>query len=256
MVPKIIESGKKFGNMNTNPKFYSGDVSKEEARRLFLENRMAFGREFGFDGHYMFMADQKKGDGSYFNVTSDYVLEHPNGWSDIEEDILHVSADCPGVVIGHAVADCPVIIMSDYEKGITGIAHCSAALIDKGLPLMLADSLLDAAYSSDDSLNVYVGACASDKWIYDIYPPFAKDEKLWKDAIWVDDDGFYHIDMRKAIAQQLKERNIDFSKVRFNMDDTISNPNYFSNSLGRLDEAKAGRHFTGAFYDKPKIKIK
>ena len=122
--------------------------------------------------------------------------------------------------------------------------------------LMLADSLLDAAYSSDDCLNVYVGACASDKWIYDIYPPFAKDEKLWKDAIWVDDDGFYHIDMRKAITQQLKERNIDFSKVRFNMDDTISNPNYFSNSLGRLDEAKAGRHFTGAFYDKPKIKIK
>ena len=109
MIPKIIESGKKFGNMNTNPKFYPGDVSKEEARRLFLENRMAFGREFGFDGHYMFMADQKKGDGSYFNVTSDYVLEHPNGWSDIEEDILHVSADCPGVVIGHAVADCPVI---------------------------------------------------------------------------------------------------------------------------------------------------
>ncbi len=256
MIPKIIESGKRFGNMNTNPMFYPGDITREEASELFLKNRMALGNEYGFDGHYMFMADQKRGDGSYFTITQEYVDSNPNGWSDIDEDILHIGVDVPGVVIGHSVADCPVIIMSDEEKGITGIAHCSAAHIDTKLPIMLADSLLDAVGSSDDAIKVYVGACASDSWTYTIYPPFAKDEKLWEDAIYVGDDGLFHIDMRRVIAKQLRERNIDFSNVRFNMDDTITNPNYYSNSLGRIDPEKLGRHFTGAFYEKPKTKVK
>ena len=33
-------------------------------------------------------------------------------------------------------------------------------------------------------------------------------------------------------------------------DDTITNPNYYSNSAARNDKSKAGRQFTGAYYKK------
>lgn len=251
---KIIETGKKFGNMNLNKNFYPEGLSRDEIKEIFMKNREAVGEYFGFDGHKMFMADQKHKSGTYFEISRDYVEANPNGWTDIPEDILIITDKVPGVVIGHAVADCPVIMMSDVRKGVTAIAHCSAELIDKRMPMMIADALVDAYSSNDEDIVTYVGAFAGSEWTYDKFPAWAKDQKMWKNAIYMGEDNLFHIDMKRVIALQMSERNIQH--VSYSSYNTITNPNFYSNSLARINPDKAGRHFCGAFYQVEKVKSK
>ena len=243
---KIVETGNKYGTMNTGtmPK----DLSREEKAALFMEHRMAAGKEFGFDGHKMFMADQKDKTGTYFKITNEYVEVNPNGWTDIDQDILIVTEDVPGVVIGHPVSDCPVVMMQDVKNRVCAIGHCQNNLIDSKLPMMIADALLDAYGSKDDDIVTYVSACAGENsYIYDKYPDWAKDEKLWSGAIIEEKDGIFRINLRRAIKKQLDERGI--TRINYNFDDTISNPHYYSNSAASHgDQSKYGRNFSGAFY--------
>ena len=255
----IIETGKKFGNMNTSKLFYPEHYTQEDRNREFLEHRMAVGDVYGFDGHKMFMADQVDKKGTYLNITEEYVKDNPNGWSDINEDILIITDKVPGVVIGHAVADCPVVMMEDPIKGVSAVAHCSAEMIDRRLPMMLVDAMVDAYGSKESDILTYVSACASDNWAYDRFPTWAHDVDMWKDGIY-EKDGKFHIDMRKIIAKQLTERKILLTKTEWNMDDTITNPDYYSNSAaspcGLNDRSKFGRNFAGMFYPDQKVKIK
>ena len=236
---KIVETGKKFGNMNANKAFYPEGLSREEVKEIFMKNREAAGEHFGFDGHKMFMADQNHKSGTYFEISRDYVEANPNGWTDIPEDILIITDKVPGVVIGHPVADCPVIMMSDVVQGVTAIAHCSAELIDKRMPMMIADALVDAYSSKDEDIVAYVGAL---------------DEKMWEKGIYMGEDNLFHIDMKRVIALQMRERNIN--NVSYSSYNTITNPNFYSNSLARVNPDKAGRHFSGAFYEEEKGKSK
>jgi hypothetical protein len=256
---KVFETGNRFGNMNSQARFYPEGSTREEINAWFLARRMMVGREFGFDGHKMFMADQVNKNGSYFEITDDYVEANPNGWSDIPEDILIITDSVPGVVIGHAVADCPVVMMEDPIKGVSAVAHCSCEMIDKRLPMMVADALVNAYGSNEEDIITYVSACAGDSWTYDTFPKWATDTKMWEDGIY-EENGAFHIDMRKVIRKQLSERHIDLDNVTFNMDDTIINPNYYSNSAaspyGLNDSSKAGRHFAGLFYPKGKMLMK
>ena len=251
---KIVETGNKFGTMNTGtmPK----ELSRDEKLAKFKEHRMAVGNEYGFDWHKMFMADQVDKKGTYFEITEDYVETNPNGWTDINQDILIITDKLPGVVIGHPVADCPVVIMQDVKQNVCAIAHCSAELIDKKMPMMIAEALLDAYKSKDEDIIAYISACAGPDWTYNVYPKWATDRKMWESGIEVDDNGIFHINIRKVINNQLRERNI--SNIQFNMDDTITNPNYYSNCAaspyGLNDPTKYGRNFSGAFYKVKKMR--
>lgn len=248
--PIIVDTGNKYGNMNSAKKFYPEDWTPEQRAREFLKHRIAVGNDYGFDGHKMFMADQEHKTGTYFEITNDYVGANPNGWTDIPQDILIITEKTPGIVIGHPVADCPVVMMTDVKKGVTAIGHCSAELIDKKMPMMVADALLSAYHSRDEDIITYVSSCASDSWTYNNYPSWAKDARTWEGGIYTDDNNIFHIDLRKVIAKQLQERNI--SNVNFNMNDTITNENYFSNfaasPYGLNDPSKEGRNFDGIFY--------
>ena len=53
---------------------------------------------------------------AFFEIDRDYVEANPNGWTDIDEDILVVTKKTPGVVIGHPVADCPVVMTADWNE--------------------------------------------------------------------------------------------------------------------------------------------
>lgn len=79
---------------------------------------------------------------------------------------------------------------------------------------------------------------------------------MWESGIEVDDNGIFHINIIKVINNQLRERNI--SNIQFNMDDTITNPNYYSNCAaspyGLNDPTKYGRNFSGAFYKVKKMR--
>lgn len=263
---KVVETGNRYGNMNTAARFYPEGLSVEERKAIFLDRRMKAGNYYGFDGHKMFMASQvnfsraikneNTHQATYFEITNDYVEANPNGWSDINEDILIITDKVPGVVIGHPVADCPVIMMKDTKNHAVAIGHCSAELIDKRLPMMIADALVDAYGSRDEDIIAYIGSRAGKSWTYDIWPRFATDKELWKYAIYMGEDNLFHINMKKAISSQMRERNIEANNITYSNIDTITNPNYYSNSAGRNNPEKLGRNFTGVFFpEKVKEKV-
>ena len=243
---QILESGNRYGNMNTEKAFYPEDYTREMRWSEFLRRRLQFGEENGFDGRKMFMADQKDKNGSWFEITRDYVEANPNGWSDIPEDILIVTHRTPGVVIGHPVADCPVVMAYDVRHKALAIGHCSAALIDKKMPMLVIDALKESKATSEDDIVAYVSACAGKSWTYDCYPAWARDFRMWEDAITLGKDGMYHIDLKKVVLKQLYEAGI--GAIVASQVDTITNPDFYSNSAARYDPEKRGRHFAGGFF--------
>ena len=271
----IVESRNDFGTMNTGTVRFSNltdsdkkmlcdkynlslfdlenyDLTKDR-KSIFNKHRDDFGKAMGFDGKKMFMADQKDKIGTVVEINKDYVEANPDGWTDIDEDILAVTKDTPGVVIGHPVADCPVVMMTDKRKGVSVIGHCDAKLIDKKLPGMIAEVLLVAYESKADDIYTYISACAGESWTYDCFPNWAKDEKMWDKCIVYGDDNNFHINLKPAIMMQLIERGLKKQNIVFNMDDTITNPSYYSNSASNVNglnkEEKFGRNFAGVFYD-------
>jgi copper oxidase (laccase) domain-containing protein len=246
---KIVETGISYGNMNTAAKFYPEDYTVEDRKKAFLEHRLKAGEDFGFDGHKMYMADQSDKSGTWFEIDRDYVEANPNGWSDISEDILVITDDVPEVVIGHPVADCPVVMAFDRVKGVAAIAHCSCDLVDKKMPMLTIEALLESHHSRDEDIAAYVSMCAGKSWTYDKIPAWAKDEDMWRDAITLEDDGLYHIDLKSVVKKQLLDRNI--SKIVMSPIDTITDPNYYSNSAAfHGNMTKNGRNFAGTFYKK------
>jgi len=225
--------------------------TSEDKKMIFREHRKSFGSKEGFDWRKMFMMDQVNKDGSYFEISADFVEAHPEGWADINEDILIITDKVPGVVVGYPVADCPVVVMSDVKKGVTAVAHCSVALINNKLPMMVADALTQGYGSKEEDIRVYVGACAGKNWKYDSYPAWATDEKLWKDCITQVGDDFF-IDVRKALRKEFAERGLDESLVVFNSANTITDSRYYSHSAHFTSPEKYGRHFEGVLYEDTK----
>lgn len=228
-------------------------MTLEERRADFLRRRMVLAQNHQFDGKKMFMADQAKKDGSYCVLTEELINGKDDGWlNDIPEDILIITKNTPGVVIGHPVADCPVIIMTDRSKGVTALGHCSAEMIDKKLPISIFKALEKEFGSTTDDVKVYVSSCIGDDWEYDCWPKFATDKDVWDGSITPDrfESGklIHKIDLRKAISKQLSGIGLADSSIYWNMDDTLSNDNYYSNCGARKEPSKAGRNFVGAYY--------
>ena len=269
----IIDVGKHFGSMSVSSISYDNltvkdkvylieqygtnvldlhdiDLTSHVKRELFDRHRMDMAHDFGFDDKNIFVANQVKEDGSYFEVTKDFADATSDGWDiDILEDILIITDKVPGVVIGHPIADCPVVMVCDAKKKVTALAHCSCELIDKKMPMMVVDALQRAYDSKDDDLIAYISACAGDGWTYNNYPRWATDRALWDGAIR-EENGVFKIDMRSVLTKELREAGV--STGSFSNVDTLTNPNYYSNSMasinGENDSSKAGRNFSGAYY--------
>lgn len=252
----ITESDRKLLMEKNNLESLDGfQISKEDKNMIFTEHRKALGASQGFDWHKMFMMDQINNDGSYFEITKDFVEANPNGWVDIPEDILVITNKVPGVVLGYPVADCPVVMMSDVKQGVTAIAHCSALLIDKKLPMMMADALTQGYGSCEEDIHILVSACAGANWKYDCWPNFARDERLWKDCITQVGNAFF-IDIRKALRKEFAERSLEEGNTFFNLANTITDSKYYSNSVYRQQPEKYGRQFEGMFYEEVNGKVK
>lgn len=229
-------------------------LTVDDKRQIFANHRRLFAEANGFDYNKMFMADQnlkKSGKrGSKFEITRDYVDANPKGWSDINEDILIVSHEVPGVVIGHPVADCPVIVMEDRKNKVVAMAHCSAELIDQKLPMMIADALNSSYGTKDEDISVIVGPCAGKDWTYDCWPRWANDKRFWEScAAIIEENGEFKIDLREAISTQLDERNIGNDRT-YDMANTRTDERYYSNSQAGKYLRKYGRHFNGVVYQK------
>lgn len=247
---KIVDVGNKYGNMNLNAKFYPMNFKKKDRERSFNLRRKQMGDNYGFDGLKMYMASQEKHDGSYFEITEEYVNEFPFGWTNIKEDILVMSDEVEKVAIGHPVADCPLVVAFDKRQKVVAVGHCSADLTDKMLPKAIIDSLAFLYDSKTEDIVAYISSGASKKsYLYDSYPIWARDEKVWNEMIEEDESGVYHIDIKGAIKKQLLNRNIEEKNITVSEIDTVTNPDFYSNRAEFLGEKnKKGRNFPCAFF--------
>ncbi len=247
---QIIETGKRYGNMNVDPSFFPQDYSKEMCKQAFLENRKKVAAHYGCNPLKFYIPTQQR-DGSYQVLTKEMVQSCEDGWDlFIPADILIVTDKTPEVVAGFSVADCAVVIMADLKNGVTATAHCSAAFIDQHLPQMTLEALKGEYDSQEENIAVYVSACAGPDWTYDCFPNWATDQRFWEEAGAIQEEaGRYRIDIRKAIAAQLDYHK--FKRFIINPTDTITSDNFYSNSASSNQvPGKAGRHFAGVFYIK------
>lgn len=233
----------------------SHQFTSDDKKQIFDNHWKNFGEANGFYYKKKFMMDQdleKSGKrGSHFEITNDYVEANPKGWTDIAEDILIITYKVPGVAIGYPVADCPVVIMEDIAKGVTAVAHCSGALIDSRLPMMMADALNDAYQTKDEDIRVKVGPMAGRNWTYTDNPPkWAHDYDFWlRTGAIIEKGDEFKINLQNAITSQLEERNIN--NIIYSSVDTITDNDYYSNSeSSKGNQKKYGRQFVGAIYQK------
>lgn len=255
---KMIMEMHNLSSLDSDYKF-----TREDKSAIHMKHREAAGREYGFDHLKMFMMDQTDKKGTYHVFDKEYVEANPKGWSDIAQDIGIVTKEAPGVVACHPVADCPVIVMKDAKNGVTAVAHCSAELIDKKLPMLMADALLDYAGTKDEDIYTYVSSCAGPDWTYEGMPAWLNDWKMWSTTHGVElekenivKNGVVtpkmHVILRNIIKQQLRDRNISLDNTKFSDIDTITNPYYYSNcassTYGLNQPEKFGRNLVGAFY--------
>lgn len=261
----ITDADKKMIMEMHNLSFLDADYkfTKEDKSAIHMNHRVAAGEKYGFDPYKMFMADQVNKNGSYHVLDRDYVEANPKGWTDINEDILIITNDVPGVVACHPVSDCPVIVMTDAKNGITAVGHCSAELIDKKLPMSMADALLDYGKTKDEDIFAYVSSCAGSGWTYEGIPAWLNDWKMWSSTHGIElekenmvKDGVVtpkiYINLKNTIDSQLQERNIAPTSICYSNIDTITDPSRYSNhaaSVTGLNQSeKFGRNLVGAFY--------
>lgn len=251
---------KDMQNLKTLEEVQDVDFRGNAALRnaVFKKHRQAFAAAEGFDWRKMFMADQKNLDGSVFEVTREYVEANPNGWTDIDEDILMMRKNLEGVALGHPVADCAVVSAEDRKQGITVVAHCGGEMVDKRIPQMAIEALYREGSKPEDII-VNVGSRAGDSWVYtENKPRWATDEQIWdqtgaivpgqvmKDGKMVDS---YAICQDNALAYEFSQVGIPSENIIWDTNDTIINPMYYSNSETSGGKAeKFGRQFVGAIY--------
>ena len=251
---KIFETGINNGVMSRNKKFYPESLTEEEIKKIFLETRINVGKNYGFDGKKMFQALQKTEnnnveyeDGKYHVITKEDIDNDDLWYVNIPADILIISKDYPKIVVGNQMADCPVLIVEDRRLGVTALSHCGAPYINRELPRQTVESLIKEYNSQIEDLYIYVGSFAKkESFIYDRYPKWATNEKVWNNAIIKNNNNF-HIDMEQAIKNQLEEFNIQ--NMEFSKNDTMTDKIHYSHSASfNGNKEKFGQNFVGFYY--------
>ena len=250
----IFESGISEGIASMNPKFYPPETPESERWEQFKKVKDNIGKRFNFEGNKIFQTYQKNEinnieyeDGTY-HMICDEDLNVDDYWkTTIEADILLISNKYKNVVVGHQMADCPILIIEDRNKGVTALSHCGALYIDRELPRQTVEALQKSSNSNIEDLYAYVGTCVKkDRYIYDKYPSWAKHKNVWENSIVKEDDG-YHIDMNRAIREQLEKKGIKHIEES-NIDTTID-PRYYSHiEAVKGNKEKFGQNFVGFYY--------
>ncbi len=251
---KIFEANKKDGVMSRNKIFYKDGLTQEEVNEIFKETRIKLGKKYGFDGLKIIQAVQKNNlnkvnypDGKYINIKEKNLTKDDYWYLNLEADILIISNEYKGIVVGNMCADCPIVIAEDRRKGVTALAHCGAAYIDRNLPSQIIESLQKEYKSNVDDIYVYISSGAKkENFIYDTYPHWATNKEVWKDCIEEENDK-YKIDMYKAILKQLTDKQI--KHIEINKIDTVTNKDYASHYCRiRGNVEKSGQNFVGFYY--------
>ena len=251
---RIFEQGKGLGIFSSTDKFYPGIDDLEQRKQKFREARLKLGEKLGLDGNKIFQPYQKTKsnhlnypDGKYI-VLDDSYMQKDDYWEEKPEcDILIISNKYPNIIVGNQTADCPILIVEDRNKGVTALSHCGAEYIDRNIVIDTIKALEIEFNSNLDDLYIYItNSIHKENYIYETYPKWANQQKLWKKFIFEEKDG-YHIDLLGVIIHQLKEygiKNIECSKI-----DTYLDDNYYSHYASyHGNKEKLGQNFVGFYY--------
>ena len=214
---KIFEANKKDGIMSRNKIFYDENFTQDDINEIFKETRIKLGEKHGFNGLRMIQASQKTEtnnvkypDGKYISI-KDKILTTDDYWYlNLEADILMINNKYKGIVIGNMCADCPIVIAEDRKKGVTALAHCGAAYIDRNLPYQIIESLKKEYSSNSEDIYVYISSGAKkENFIYDTYPHWAKNDDVWIGCIDKKDNKYVVKDygILKCIPNDITEIN-------------------------------------------------
>ena len=145
------------------------------------------------------------------------------------------------------MADCPVLIAEDRYQGLSAIVHCGIYHINRGLPREFIKTLINEYHSKEENIYLYIGShIKKESYIYDQYPKQATNKEIWKNAI-IKKENDYHIDLEKAIKNQLKEFSL--AKIKVSPIDTATDNRYASHREATLgNKEKLGQNIVGFYY--------
>ncbi len=251
---RIFEQGKGLGIFSSTDKFYPELKELKQRQEKFKEARLKLGKKLDIDGNKIFQPYQKTNnnnlnykDGKYIVLDEEY-MQKEDYWEERPEcDILIISNKYPNIIVGNQTADCPILIIEDRKKGVTALSHCGSEYIDRNIVIDTIKALQIEYNSNLDDLYVYISSCIhKDSYIYETYPKWANQQKLWKKYIIKELDG-YHIDLLGAIIYQLKNygiTHIDYSNI-----DNCKDDNYYSHYASvHGNKEKLGQNFVGFYY--------
>lgn len=249
----IFEGNKEQGIFSSARKFYSENTTDEDIYNQIKEARIKLGKKYNFNGLKMFQVKQKMEDNDDYEDNKYVIIDDKHLQKDdyfkeiINADILIITSKYKNIVLSHRMADCPVLILEDRNKEVSAIVHCNLYHINRGLPRKLIETLIEEFNSDPKDLYLYIGShIHKENYIYDKYPPKATNQDIWKDAIEKIGDN-YHIDLDKAIHNQIKDFNI--AEVKTSEIDTYTNEKYASHCAvynGNIN--KMGQNIVGFYY--------
>lgn len=255
---RVFTSMREDGVMSASKSFYKNTMSNEKIIKELKKRREIFGRKIGIDGTKIIIPYQNlefHKEGHYEDITesvTDLLFENPNYdlWDlRIPCDIMLIRDKLKGVVLSYPVADCPVIILKTDDT--IALSHSSAECVDRFLPMQIVEAIKQVSNSTN--ISAYIGPCAGEKYLYEEYPCWAKNDS-WKYFIKDTNEG-YKIDLKGAVIEQLKSmgiNDINVSKI-----DTITDNRYYSNyAYTHGDITKKGRFLVGAYFANEKVKVK
>lgn len=249
----IFEGNQLDGIFSTSKKFYPKNYTKKDIFNFIKENRIKLGKKYNFSGLKMFQVEQKMEDNNDYPdnkavlIEEKYLTKEDYFTEKIKADILVITNKYKGIVLSHRMADCPVLIIEDRYQGISAIVHCGIYHINRGLPKEFIKVMTNKYHCKSENLYLYIGSFIKRKsYIYDSYPKIATNQEIWKDAIIKEKDG-YHIDLEKAIRNQIKE--FPLAEIKISPIDTATHPHYASHyaAIHGLT-SKLGQNIVGFYY--------
>jgi len=254
----IFETNKLDGCMSANKKFYPENTTESQRENLLQKVKEKIGNKYHFNGLHILQPYQKDvhldvnyQDGTYIKITNKNLTKKDYKDEKLPCDILLIDTKYPNVVIGHIMADCPVIIAEDTKNQVVAISHCGSKQINREVPKYTIEALEKEAKSNPKDIRVYVSShIKKESYIYDKYPTWATNKKVWNKCI-VRKNKLYYINLAKAITNQLIKRNIARKNIKIINIDTYTNIYYYSHTEEVKDNSKDnGQNFVGCFYQK------
>ena len=252
---QIFEAKIEDGIFSISKKFYPKGTLKKDRVEFFHQDRIRLGKKLGFDGNHIFRPYQKGeyspdveyDDGTYIIIDKKNMRKKDYYREVLPADILIISEQYKEIAIANPSADCPILICEDRKKGYTALSHCGGKHINRLLPRDTIKAMIKGCNSNVEDIYVYIGTCIhKESYIYDKYPKWATNKKIWKDTIEKKENNYY-IDLIGTIQKQLKE--IGITHIETSSIDSAKEDTYYSHAAAsRNEKENKGQNFIGFYY--------